>query len=390
MGKEGKIIWLIGLVTVAIIGVGVYFLSKPPASQTGSGNKVDQSILIREDSAVKKAPGEKAVLVEFGDFQCPACALYAPIISQIAKDFENELTLVFRHFPLSQHKNALPSSFAVEAAGRQGKFWEMVDVVYKNQNEWSVSSKPNDYFDKYAKELGLNLEKFKTDSDSKEVRDKVQSDYADGALLGVNSTPTFYLNGEKIRAPRSLDEFKSIIASAISNSPLDVSDEEADVYHAHFDLGIVINGKSLDLSQKKYQSEEGAELNEWIHLHDGNGKVVHIHKKGTELSDLFNSLKIILNDECLTLDTGEKYCTGNGRTLRMFVNGDESTEFESYEPKDLDRILITYGSESSDALKKQVDSVSSDACIYSKTCPERGSPPDEECVGGLGTGCEEE
>jgi len=392
MEKETKILWTIGIATVAIIGIGAYFLSRPPAPQDEtSGSKVNQEILVRQDSNIDKAPDEKAVLVEFGDFQCPACGTYYPVVEQVKEEFKSNLTFVFRNFPLSQHKNALPSSYAAEAAGKQGKYWEMYGLIYMNQNEWASLDSPNKKFEEYAAQLELDLDKYRLDVSSKEVKDKVDIDYGDGVALGVNATPTFYLNGQKIVSPRSVNEFKSLVEAAIQNSVNEnATTLDTETYHAHFDLKVYLNGKAIDFTQAKYQSEEGKELDEWIHLHDGNGEVVHVHKAGQKLEKLFNSLKIGFNDECFTLDTGERYCSGNGKTLKLFVNGQENNKYESYEPKDLDRILITYGNDSESTIAEQIDTVSDKACIYSEVCPERGTPPDESCVGGLGTGCEVE
>jgi protein-disulfide isomerase len=392
MDKENKILWIIGIATVAIIGLGAYFLSKPPKPKTEvKNNTVDMGVLIRSNSDIKKASQEKVTLVEFGDFQCPACGSYHPVVKQVEEAFPDNLTFVFRNFPLSQHKNALPSAYAAEAAGKQGKYWEMYDKLYSNQSEWSSESNPEKIFEDYAKGIGLDINKFKTDSSSKEVKDKVQADYQDGITIGVNSTPSFYLQGIKLDSPRSVDEFKSVVKSAIDNSTVQTDSTSSDeVYHAHFDLKVILNGKAVDFSLAKYQSKKDHELNEGIHMHDGNGEVVHLHRKDMKLNDFFNSIKIALNNECFTLDTGSRYCDGNGKTLKMFVNGKENKDFENYVPQDLDRILISFGSETGSVLQKQIDSVSDKACIYSLKCPERGKPPTEECVGGLGTGCEKE
>lgn len=370
----------------------IFFQNLQLQKNEATTSKVDEKLLVRPDSNIKRSPNEKAVLVEFGDFQCPACGSYYPIVKQVVDSHSDDLTFVFRNFPLSQHKNALPSAYAVEAAGKQGKYWEMFDKIYSSQNDWEGLSNPKKTFETYAEGLGLDINKFKDDVDSKEIKDKVQADYQDGISLQVNATPTFFLNAQKLESPRSLDEFNSLVEAAIKNDPVQTSDNssESQAYHAHFGLKVYLNGKAVDFSQKKYQSEEGNELNEWIHMHDGNGDIVHVHKEGTKLSDFFNSLKISFNNECVTMDTGEKYCTGNGKELKMYVNGKQNTEFENYAPQDLDRLLITYGSETGDALQKQIDSVSDEACIYSETCPERGTPPTENCVGGLGTGCEAE
>ncbi|MEK7590144.1 MAG: thioredoxin domain-containing protein [Patescibacteria group bacterium] len=157
----------------------------------------------------------KIILVEYSDFQCPACAAYYPFVKQLTQDFGDKLQIVYRHFPLRQiHKNADASAYAAEAAGRQGKFWEMHDMIFDNQSEWANKYSVEETFVNYATALGLDIEKFKSDIDSKEVKDKVENDYLSGIRSNVNATPTFFLNGKKILNPRSYDEFKTIINQA--------------------------------------------------------------------------------------------------------------------------------------------------------------------------------
>lgn len=387
MDSDKKTMLIFGIATVAIIGIGAFLFSKNSTSTPQPEKAVNQDILVKSDSNKMQAPAEKAVLVEFGDFQCPACGSYFPLVKKLSEDYKDNLSIVFRNFPLPQHKNALPAAYAAEAAGKQGKYWEMFDLLYDGQDKWSEASNAVSIFEDYAITLDLDLDKFKKDAASDEVKKKVNADYADGNSLGVNSTPTFYLNASKIPNPRSYDEFKTQVEAAFLNSTVDVTGEEA--YHAHFDLSVVLDGTPIDFTQDKYQSSEENELDEAIHMHDGNGKVVHLHKKGATLEQFFNSLKIKFTKECLNLDTGANYCNGTSKTLKMFVSGQENTDFEKYVPQDLDRILITYGAQTESQIKSQIDGVSDDACIYSEKCPERGTPPDEKCVGGLGTGCEE-
>ncbi len=157
----------------------------------------------------------KIILIEYSDFQCPACAAYAPIVKQIAEEFKDSAVFVYRHFPLSQHKNAELAALAAEAAGKQGKFWEMHDLIFENQNEWSESQIAEELFVKYATELNINIGQFKNDLISKEIKDKVKNDLRSGEKNGVNSTPTFFLNNKKIQ-PRSYDEFKQLIEASKS------------------------------------------------------------------------------------------------------------------------------------------------------------------------------
>ena len=133
------------------------------------------------------------VLVEYSDFQCPACGAYYSVIKQIMKEFDGRIALVYRHFPLRQiHQNADLAARATEAAGKQGKFWEMHDIIFENQKEWSNQRKAGDFFKQYAESLGLNAERFRADLDSKEIKDKVNTDYQNGLRIGINATPTFF------------------------------------------------------------------------------------------------------------------------------------------------------------------------------------------------------
>lgn len=159
----------------------------------------------------KGTPG-KPVLIEYSDFQCPACGAYYPIVKAVASEFSGRVQFVYRHFPLSTiHKNALAGSYAAEAAGKQGKFWEMHDKLFERQKEWSVGEAPNVLLEKYAQELGLDLEKFKQDRDSTEVRDRVAASYSSGEAAGVQGTPTFFFNGKRIQSPGSYEAFRAVL-----------------------------------------------------------------------------------------------------------------------------------------------------------------------------------
>jgi len=158
----------------------------------------------------------KAVLVEFSDFQCPACRMYYPFVKKLKNEFSADLTIVYKYFPLKNiHKNAELSARAGEAARLQGKFSEMEEVLFTKQNEWENSSQALSLFQAYAMDMGLDVERFTSDIDSSSVEDKISLDYQEGVRLGVSGTPTFFLNGKKITNPRSYDEFKSIIEQSI-------------------------------------------------------------------------------------------------------------------------------------------------------------------------------
>ena len=156
-------------------------------------------------------------MVEYSDFQCPSCASYQPIIEALLNDFPNDLRFVYRHFPLvAIHKNALSAAMAAEAAGLQGKFWEMHDLLFEKQAEWSQKSDPKDFFVGYAKELGLDEKEFISDFESKSLDEKLRSSLKEADSLGLSYTPTFFLDGREIK-PRSYEEFKKLIEEELKS-----------------------------------------------------------------------------------------------------------------------------------------------------------------------------
>jgi len=159
----------------------------------------------------------KVTLVEYSDFQCPACGAYYPVLKQIKEDYKDRMLFVYRHFPLRQvHANAAIAAQASYAGHKQGKFWEMHNMLFDYQSTWSSQSNPSQTFEEYAKTLGLNTEKFKEDMNSQEAKDYVSSQERQALSLGVNSTPTFFLNSKRLLANSNYEEFKKVIEEELS------------------------------------------------------------------------------------------------------------------------------------------------------------------------------
>ena len=216
MSSETKFLAGIGIVTVLIVVLGAYFVggSSTPNKSTPP---VDQKLLAKQDSQKIAATKARVTLVEFGDFQCPACGASHPIIKRLLDEYKNDLTFVFRHYPLPMHKNALKAANAAEAAGAQKKFFEMYDLLFENQTEWSESNKSDEIFEKYAIELDLDVDKFIEDIKTKKYESKIKADQADGNALGVNSTPTFFINGEMQSGGLPYDQFKAKIDEILNS-----------------------------------------------------------------------------------------------------------------------------------------------------------------------------
>lgn len=134
-------------------------------------------------------------LIEYGDYQCPYCRHAHPLVQRLLRERGRELRFVFRHFPLKKiHAQAAMAALSAEAAGRQGKFWQMHDLLFENQHRFPEKM----LFHGLATELGLNLDRFITDLDDAEIASKVETDFRGGIYSGVNRTPTFFLNTEKV------------------------------------------------------------------------------------------------------------------------------------------------------------------------------------------------
>lgn len=187
------------------------------------GSKPDQSaILVNAVSSSDWTKGNKeakVVLVEYSDFQCPACAYYYPLLKKLSQDFGNKVSFSYRHFPLRQHMNARSAAYAAEAAGRQNKFWEMHDLIFENQTKWENRGDAEKIFTELAASLELNIDQFKKDIGSAEIKNKVENDFQSGVQSKVNSTPTIFLNGKKIEVPPNYDELRNIINEAVKNNP---------------------------------------------------------------------------------------------------------------------------------------------------------------------------
>jgi len=148
----------------------------------------------------------KVTVVEFSDFQCPFCSRVTPTLKKIEEAYGKDVRIVFKHLPLRMHSKAPAAHAAAEAAHRQGKFWEMHDKIFANQRQLTKAK-----YVEYATELGLDVEKFKKDSASAEVKKKVDSDAKEAAALGVTGTPGFFINGLFLSGARPFESFKTVI-----------------------------------------------------------------------------------------------------------------------------------------------------------------------------------
>lgn len=211
-------IWF-GVIAVLIAGLWVLIsaVNNSPSPSAPAAIKIPdvsaQDFIRGLKSASESA---KVILVEYADFQCPACGTYYPLVKQLETEFKNDLRIVYRFFPLTNiHQNAMLSAQAAFAAGLQGKFWEMHDLIYENQDRWS-NTQARDIFVDYASKLGIESSKFASDMDNESTKKFITDETNKAIALGINSTPTFFVNRMHIQNPSSYENFKKIIQDEIN------------------------------------------------------------------------------------------------------------------------------------------------------------------------------
>ncbi len=219
MSKEAKVILAISAVFLVIFAGFIYLATRSSTVRNPEPVTVDASLLIKKDSYQTSPGSAKVTIVEFGDFQCPSCAQVYPTLKELLKIYQDKLNLVFRNFPLPQHKNANVAAEAALAAGSQGKFWEMYDKLYENQDKWSESGNALDIFNGYAKDIGLDVDKFTQDVKGEKFKETIASDLSDGTLLGIDATPTFFIDGKKAVGVLDLNQMKNLIDQKLSQTP---------------------------------------------------------------------------------------------------------------------------------------------------------------------------
>ena len=177
----------------------------PAARPTEDDTKV-YDVKVADNDHIKGNKNAVITIVEFSDFQCPFCSRVNPTLKQVEDTYGDKVRVVFKHNPLSFHQDAPLASEAALAAGAQGKFWEMHDMLFKNQRALKREN-----LEQYAQELGLNMDKFKAALDGGTFKEQVQADIAQARALGATGTPSFFINGRKVRGAQPFDRFKAVI-----------------------------------------------------------------------------------------------------------------------------------------------------------------------------------
>jgi len=214
MSNKTKPLIVIVVAVVVAAGIAVYWsrLSSAPVRNSGS----DASIAANPGGGhIRGKATAPVTLVEFGDYECPSCGYYYPMVEELLRRYPDRVKLEFHHYPLIQmHAHALAAAMAAEAASDQGKYWEMHDLLYKNQSQWARNPNPESQFLAYAANLGLDANKFMRSLKSPDVEKRILEDIQRGSVAKVGGTPSFYINGQPLDPlPKGVDEFAAIINS---------------------------------------------------------------------------------------------------------------------------------------------------------------------------------
>ncbi len=221
MNSDTKILSIIGIITVAVIVIGLMLANNSQQKAGQPEITVNKDALVREDSLRKTGSDPKIQFVEFADFECPACAMLHPALKQIMKEYGDKIDFVFRVIPI--HSHSVLAASAVFAAREQGKFIEMHDIMYENQDKWTAFGLKDDeistLFETYAAQIGLDVAKYKADlkANSTAYAKIVYQDQIDANSMGINSTPTALVNGKPlIRGVVTYDKLKAIIEAELN------------------------------------------------------------------------------------------------------------------------------------------------------------------------------
>jgi protein-disulfide isomerase len=190
---------IVAAVALAALGSGaMLYRAKRPQLRSIPENKALSGTIDNESLHVRGNTNAAVTIEEFGDFQCPPCSTFAAFGEELLKEYDSRVRIVFRNFPLPAHQHAREAALAAEAAGVQGRFWEMHDVLYREQAFWSYAPNARELFESYAGTLGLNLDQFRKDMDSEKAKERVDFDRARGDSLGVKVTPTLFINNQPV------------------------------------------------------------------------------------------------------------------------------------------------------------------------------------------------
>jgi|SRR6516225_1445463 len=215
MSKLLKPLIVIILAVAVAAGTAVY-LGRQPDQPAETGGSAPKHVDIRGGGHTRGPENAQLTLVEFGDYQCPSCGAYHPFVKEILSRYPQQLRLEFHHFPLvTIHPNSMMASMAAEAAGVQGRYWDMHDALFEHQREWADSPNAEPIFIALASRLGLDTNKFMQGLRSPDLQSRILQDVTRGNDAKVEAVPSFFINGEQVHITLSMEDFVKVIEARL-------------------------------------------------------------------------------------------------------------------------------------------------------------------------------
>ena len=206
---DKRFLIIMAIVIAAFIGLFVFSGSNSDTAQGG-----------QPSNHIKGNPDGLARLVVYEDFGCPACAAFAPIVDEVVKIYSDKISYQFKHYPIPSSTNSFAAHRAAEAAGMQGKFFDMYELLFPRQQQWSQTDSARSLFETYAQEIGLDVGKFNEDFEAESTNSTINADKQEGIDAGVTGTPTFFLNGQPLdnNDIQTVESFSKLVEEAIAAS----------------------------------------------------------------------------------------------------------------------------------------------------------------------------
>jgi protein-disulfide isomerase len=340
-----------GLITLARFGGGVQVSAEDAAKPSYETDRVRG----KKDALVS--------VIEYADFQCPACAATEPLMEALIEKYKDRVGFIFRHFPLAGHDEAYRASLYAEAAGKQGKFFELGRVLYAKQSEWGdMNVRLDEKIDTYATTVGLNIDQLRADMERPDVRGPIDMGLAYGTALKIPGTPTILVQGVIVTStPRTVEAFSALLDAALAQAEHGASVRSS--APAYASIAVFANGKRVSLSA--IPKNDMAD----IAFADDAGEVLARRTYGSTLLDVFTAPHG-LTDTCVTI-SGTAYCAKTGGLVELYVNGLRRTGSPAaYVPQAGDSILLSVASPSNAAVIKEVQSVPALPCAFGGQCVE--------------------
>lgn len=207
----GGLIVIMAIIVTVIIQIADDEENIEPIRTTET-SEYSEILNVKEEDWTKGNPDANVIIIKYSDFQCPSCRFFAGWDNMLSDEYAEDVLFVSRYFPLRSFQHSLLAAKYAEAAGRQGHYWEMHDLIYINQRNWA-GNYAETFFSQYAESLDLDIAQFNEDLQDPEIEERIETDFGNGVQLRIQGVPSIFINGKQISLPNSLDAYRNLIES---------------------------------------------------------------------------------------------------------------------------------------------------------------------------------